>query len=73
MAWDYSGREPEVSRQTMPVAISLIRKATKWRQQSSGFLGKFNVKCYRSSCGLQRCESDVPCDRLMVEAYTELP
>ena len=30
------------------------------------------VQCesYRRSCGLQRCESDVPCDHLMVEVYT---
>ena len=38
-AWDYSGREPEVSWQTMSVPVSLIGKGSKWRQRFSSFYG----------------------------------
>ena len=44
------------------------RKGYKMMSAKQWFLGKFNVN--RPSCNFQRCESDVPCDRLMIEAYT---
>ena len=44
------------------------REGYKMMSAIQWFLGKFNVN--RRSCSYQRCESDVPCDRLMIEAYT---
>ena len=34
------------------------------------FFTEVQCESFRRSCDLQKCESDVPCDHLMVEAYT---